>query len=229
MAVRVCIADDHMLILSGIRTALEAADDVEVVGAASSGAKLLTMVDQERPDVVLLDHRMPGMDGMTCLKLIKERHPEMQVVMLSASEDRAQINEALAAGASAYIGKRINPEDLASVLRQVVAGVVYHQVAPVAGEAPEVGAAGAELTARERTMLEAVSRGLSTKEISRELWISDKTVKFHLTNMYRKLGVNNRAGAIRYAFENGLIPTPGDDTGVREMSEAEQPAEPWSQ
>ena len=210
MSIRVCIADDHLLILTAVRCALEAAEDIEVVGCTQRGDEVAALVDEQRPDLVLLDHRMPGADGIACLKLVRQHHPEIKVVMLSASEDSAQIGEALAAGASAYIGKRINPDDLASTLRQVVAGVVY-QTAPCADlddrtePAPAVAPAPSELTGRELTMLDAISRGLSTKMISRELWISEKTVKFHLTNIYRKLGVHNRTGAMRYAFEHGLV------------------------
>jgi DNA-binding NarL/FixJ family response regulator len=221
MALRVCIADDHMLILGAIRGALQAAEDIEVVGSTSSGAEVMALVERERPDVVLLDHRMPGLDGLACLKLIKERFPEVKVLMLSASEDPKLISEALAAGASAYIGKRINPQDLASAVRQVVAGVVYYQSAlPSDLEQATTSSNGVadDLTARERTMLEAISRGLSTKMISRELWISEKTVKFHLTNIYRKLGVHNRTGAMRYAYEHDLIAPPADHGASEEVS-----------
>ena len=209
---KVCIADDHALILDAVRAALLQAGDIEVVGAAHCGKDVLELVETHRPDLVLLDHRMPGIDGLSCLKTIKQRWPQVQVVMLSASEDPKQIKEALEAGASAYIGKRINPVDLASALRQVVAGVVYRRSSDV-GEQAAIVVPSDELTKRELTMLEAVARGLSTKAISRELWISEKTVKFHLTNIYRKLGVHNRTGAMRYAFEHGLVsstPVPGD-------------------
>jgi DNA-binding NarL/FixJ family response regulator len=213
VTLRVCIADDHMLILGAIRSALQAADDIEVVGVTHSGAEVMGLVERERPDVVLLDNRMPGVDGLTCLKLIKKRYPEIKVLMLSASEEPKVISEALAAGASAYIGKRINPQDLASAVRQVVAGVVYYQAAlPADLEQPaKTNGAAEALTSRERTMLEAISRGMSTKAISNDLWISEKTVKFHLTNIYRKLGVHNRTGAMRYAYEHDLIPSPPQD------------------
>jgi DNA-binding NarL/FixJ family response regulator len=217
MPVRVCIADDHLLILNAIRSALALSDDIDVVGTTQSGAEVPDLVDKHRPDVVLLDGRMPGLDGITCLKLIKQAHTDIKVIMLSASEDPEQIARAFAAGANAYIGKRINPDDLASAVRQVFDGVVYHSSA-VPGEhlsppAPAQPSAGDTLTDRERTMLEAISRGLSTKAISRELWISEKTVKFHLTNIYRKLGVHNRTGAMRYAYEHDLIPDPPRETG----------------
>lgn len=209
---KVCIADDHVLILNAVRAALTQAGDIEVVGAAHSGRETLALVEQHEPDLVLLDHRMPDVDGLTCLKTIKERWPHVQVVMLSASEDAGQISAALDAGASAYIGKRINPQDLASALRQVAAGVVYQRSADAVEETASAGTpdAGDELTKRERTLLEAIARGLSTKQISRELWISEKTVKFHLTNIYRKLGVHNRTGAMRYAFDHGLVSSNSD-------------------
>jgi DNA-binding NarL/FixJ family response regulator len=210
-----------MLILGAICTALDSADDIEVVGTTQSGAEVMDLVREQSPDVVLLDGRMPGLDGLACLRLIKESHPDIKVIMLSASEDPKQISRAFSLGASAYIGKRINPQDLASAIRQVVDGAVYHH-ASLPGEDPSppaAGDAGHDLTERERTMLDAISRGLSTKAISRELWISEKTVKFHLTNIYRKLGVHNRTGAMRYAYDNGLVatPPPDDDVTIREL------------
>ena len=201
---RVFIADDQLLILNGVRSALENADDIEVAGSTRRGADVVALVGKLRPDLVLIDHLMAGTQGVTCVRRIKQNHPEVKVVTLSASEEAAHIAEALAAGADAYIGKRINPDDLPSALRQVVAGVVYHS-GPERSAAPASASDAADLTQRELTMLEAISRGLSTKAISRELWISEKTVKFHLTNIYRKLGVHNRAGAMRYAYENDLV------------------------
>lgn len=210
---RVCIADDHLLMLHGVRDALLKAGDIDVVGLARSGAEVVPLVEALRPDLVLLDHRMPGVDGVTCLREIKQRWPEIQVVMLSASEDPKHIAEALDAGASAYIGKRINPDDLASALRQVVAGVVYQRSADgTEGSSGQPVAPGAGLTMREQAILEAMAEGLSTKVISAELSISEKTVKFHLTNVYRKLGAKNRADAVRQAYQLGLIQRPlGDE------------------
>jgi DNA-binding NarL/FixJ family response regulator len=221
MALRICIADDHRLMLDGVRNALRAAEDIEVVGMTQSGAEVLALVERELPDLVLLDYRLPEIDGVTCLRMILERLPQTKVVMLSASEDAEQISEALAAGASAYISKRIDPHELASVVRQVVAGVVY-QRSPLIGVDHHLGApppppaspALPTLTEREHTMLEAISRGLSTKAISREFWISETTVKFHLTNVYRKIGARNRTAAMRYAYANGLLPLPAADGDV---------------
>lgn len=214
MKLRICIADDHRLMLDGLRRALETVEDIEVVGVAQSGAEVMPLVEAEDPDIVLLDVHMPDVDGLACLRMIRERRPETKVVMLSASEDQARIAEALRDGASAYIGKRVNPSDLASALRQVAEGTVYHR--PAVLEETGAGATdSAGLTERERTILSAVARGLSTSAISRELWVSEKTVKFHLTNIYRKLGVHNRTAAMRYAYEHKLIDPPAGSSAVR--------------
>jgi DNA-binding NarL/FixJ family response regulator len=197
--------------LHAVRDALLKSGDIDIVGLTHLGEEVVALVEEHAPDVVLLDGHMPGVDGLTCLKEIKLRWPEMRVVMLSASENPKEIGDALAAGASAYIGKRISPQDLASALRQVVAGVVHHRSShyeePVAA-VPAVVAESAVLTAREQTILGEMALGHSTKVISRDLWITEKTVKFHLTNIYRKLEVNNRTGALRHAYEHNMLLRP---------------------
>lgn len=213
---RVCIADDHELLRLGIRTALESIEDIELVGEAQSGEQVMELVAELVPDVVLVDIRMPGLDGLTCLRLINDRHPTVKVMMLSAAEHPGDIGAALNGGASAYLSKRVTPRDLASALRQVVASP-----APViesfTADRPAAPATPA-LTVRERTLLAALVRGLSTKAISSELWISEKTVKFHLTNIYRKLGVHNRTSAMRYAYDHSLVSQPQDSPGTRALS-----------
>ena len=198
--------------LGGIRRALEDADGIEVAGTTHRGNEVVALVEDQLPDVVLLNHLMPGLKGPETLKLLAARHPQIKLVMLSASEDPAHIAEALHAGAAAYIGKRIDPRDLASALRQIVEGVVHQAGSGVCGAVPaaavEADVCAHDLTPRELTMLEAIAQGTSTKAISRDLWISEKTVKFHLTNIYRKLGVHNRTGAMQYAYRHKLIPAP---------------------
>lgn len=205
MKLSVCIADDHLLVLHGIRAALLEGGDIDVLGMTHVGSDVVALVERHGPDLVLLNDHMPGIDGLACLKEIKRRWPAIKVVVLSASEDPRQIEEALSAGASAYIGKRIDPADLASALRQVVAGVVHQRSAHYEEPVALAPVCDGGLTPREQTILDALGRGLSTKVISRELWISEKTVKFHLTNIYRKLDVHNRTGAMRYAYEHNLL------------------------
>jgi DNA-binding NarL/FixJ family response regulator len=208
---RVLIADDHPLILAGIKRALEDAEGFEVVGETSNGAQVLPLVSQTKPDLALLDMRMPGMDGLTCLDRIRDRHPEVKVVILSVSTDPDVIQDVLNRGASAYIVKSVNPVDVPSALRQAVEGSVFSAIGLPEKQVVDDAAKAAGLTERETSILKALARGLSNDAIGKELWVAEQTVKFHLTNIYRKLGVSNRTEATRYAFENRLVDSPGHD------------------
>jgi DNA-binding NarL/FixJ family response regulator len=205
-ALKVLIADDHPLLLQAIRRTLEASEDIEVGGEAHSGEELLALVERRKPQVVLLDLRMPGIDGLECIAEIKRSWPEIKTVAISACEDLPSIDAALLAGASAYIVKTVNPMDIPSVLRQASAGVIYHsRSAGPSRMGEQLAASGPCLTPRETAILQAIAGGLTTKAISHDLWLSEHTVKFHLTNIYRKLGVSNRSAAVCYAFENDLV------------------------
>jgi DNA-binding NarL/FixJ family response regulator len=207
-ALKVLIADDHPLLLQAIRRTLENSEGIEVVGEARSGEELLALVGRRKPHLVLLDLRMPGIDGLECIAEIKRSWPEIKTVAISACEDRASIDAALLAGASAYMVKTVSPMDIPTVLRQASTGSVYHTPSPAPARlAEEPLASGAGLTPRETAILQAIAGGLTTKAISQDLWLSEHTVKFHLTNIYRKLGVTNRSAAVRYAFENDLAPS----------------------
>jgi len=207
--IKVLLADDHPLIIAGIRRTIDDLEDIEVVGEAHSGGELLQLVERRGPDTVLMDLNMPAAPGLSGIELIghlRRERPEVKVVVLSACDDRPTIDAALHAGASAYVLKSAQTVDIASVLRQASSGAVFH--APSAGPAAIGGAPTAPalpaLTDRERSILAAVASGKTTSAISGDLWISEHTIKFHLTNIYRKLGVANRAGAVRYALEHGI-------------------------
>ena len=206
MAIKVVIADDHRLIVEGIKRALEESRDFEVVGEASSGSQVLPLVARTSPDLVLLDLRMPGADGLTCLSQIRKRYPDIKVVVLSVSTDENLIQTILKRGASAYIVKSINPIDLPSALRQAVEGTVYSAIG--LPESSDSAAKAVGLTDRETAILSALARGLSNEAIGKELWVAEQTVKFHLTNIYRKLGVSNRTEAARLAYQHGLVESP---------------------
>jgi DNA-binding NarL/FixJ family response regulator len=201
--VRVLIADDHRLMVEGTKQALERAGGFEVVGAAVNGVQVLPLVRRLKPELVLLDLRMPQMDGLTCLAKIKKEFPDIRVAILSVSQDPELIQTALKRGANAYIVKSIDPDDLAAALRQALDGNVF-TTAGLTEDPGERAAREAGLTERELVIVRAVARGLSNEAISKELWVAEQTVKFHLTNIYRKLGVANRTEAARYAFEHGL-------------------------
>jgi DNA-binding NarL/FixJ family response regulator len=208
---RVLIADDHPLILAGIKRALESADGFEVVAEANSGSQVLPLISQTDPDLALLDLRMPEMDGLTCLDRIRKQHPKVKVVILSVSTDPEVVQTVLNHGAAAYVVKSVNPIDLSSALRQALEGTVFSAVGLPEKTAQEDAVKAAGLTDRETTILKALARGLSNEAIGKELWVAEQTVKFHLTNIYRKLDVSNRTEAARYAYEHGLIDSPQPD------------------
>jgi DNA-binding NarL/FixJ family response regulator len=202
VALRVLLADDHRLVLEGVKHALENDEGFRVVATTHSGADVAALVARHRPDIVLMDLRMPGVDGLQALDQIRARDTTTKVVILSASERPDEIQSALARGANGFILKSVNPGDLPAALRQVHEGTVFHP-GLTSPDAPASAAESAGLTKREVTLLEALTRGLTNKQISQELWITEQTVKFHLSNIYRKLDVSNRTGAVRWAHENG--------------------------
>jgi DNA-binding NarL/FixJ family response regulator len=204
---KVLIADDHRLMVEGIRRALAEADDIEVVGEATTGSQVLPLVRRLNPDVVLLDMRMPQMDGLACLDLIKKHCPKVKVVVLSVYSEAEQIQAAFRHGATGYIVKSVNPQDLPSAIRQAVEGSVFHALGMPESTEASVGKANG-LTERELAILKAVARGLSNQAIGKELWVTEQTVKFHLTNIYRKLHLANRTEAARYAYQYGLVDSP---------------------
>jgi DNA-binding NarL/FixJ family response regulator len=202
MPIRVFVADDHRLMLEGVRRALEQAEDIDVVGETCSGTQVLPLVRRTKPDLVLLDLNMPGMGGLAILDALREKHPDVKVVILSAFSDEAHIRSALQHGATAYVVKSVSPVDLPSAIRQAQESTVYQGfrvISPADESEQDLG-----LTKRETVILKAVARGLSNQAISKEFWISEQTVKFHLGNIYRKLGVANRTEAARFAYEHGL-------------------------
>lgn len=204
---RILIADDHPLVLAGIRRTLEQDDGFEIVGETDQGTDVVPLVGQLRPDVVLLDMRMPRIDGLTCLDRICKLYPGTKIVMCSMNAEPEEVQEAFRRGAAGYIVKNVNPRDLASAIRQAVDGTVFHALGlPAISEDSIARSTG--LTPRELEIMKALGRGLSNKAIAKELWIAEQTVKFHLVNIFRKLGVSNRTEAARWALSRGLQDQP---------------------
>ena len=204
---RVLAVDDHKLMLEAIRAALEQASDVELVGVAHTGSEALTLIPRLNPDVVLLDMRMPLMDGLTTLGHIRASHPDVKVVILSAIDEPEQIQAALRQGASSFVVKHVDPRDLAPAIRQAASGAVF-QMLGVEETAEDAVAKETGITESELRVLKALAQGLSNKQIAKELFVTEQTVKFHLTNIYRKLQVSNRTEAARYAYQRGLATDP---------------------
>jgi DNA-binding NarL/FixJ family response regulator len=206
---RVLVADDHELMLEAIRLALaQAAEDFEIVGMTNRGTRVLPLVAQTRPDLVLLDLRMPEMDGLTCLELLRKRHPDVTTVVLSGVDEPSVVRSAFNRGARAFIWKHIDPRDLPSALRQAANGTVAHQIFGELDAFESSPAKEAGLSERELSILSGLCDGLSNKQIAKQLWLAEQTVKFHLTNIYRKLDVSTRTEAVHAAYRRGLLETP---------------------
>jgi DNA-binding NarL/FixJ family response regulator len=164
-------------------------------------------MQQVAADFVLLDVQLPGIDGLGVLETLAERHARVKVVMLSAVEDPQVIESAFRRGASGYILKSVNPHDLPAAIRQIAEGTVIHlSTTAHHGAAPATRPGG--LSEKELAVLAELSHGHTNKQIAANLWLSEQTVKFHLRNVYRKLGIATRTEALRYAYENGLIEAP---------------------
>lgn len=199
--ISVLIADDHELIRSGIRRALEAGGALKVVAEAATGVEVLEFLATGLVDVVLLDVRMPVLDGLRCLDEIAQRYPSLPVLMLSVDEDPRTAKDALARGAAGYVKKTIHPEDLAATVRALAEGTVVTRGDPIDRPA-HVNPHG--LTDRELEVLVLVAKGAGNRDIARELFVTVKTVKYHLTNIFAKLGVSNRTEAAAFAIHHGL-------------------------
>lgn len=211
---KVLIADDHRLILEAVRLVLENDEGIEIVGEATDGSQVLPQVGRTSPDIVLLDITMPRMDGLSCLDQLRKRHPSVTAIVLSGHDDPETIRSALRRGAKSFITKDLDPEDLPAALRLAMKGVVYHSVDDEEETAHNDGAREAGLTPSEQRVLEALARGLSNKEIAAELWLTQQTIKFHLTNIYRRLGVSNRTEAVRHAYQHRLVQHPFFEAAV---------------
>jgi DNA-binding NarL/FixJ family response regulator len=206
----VLIADDHPLFLAGVRALLGREEGFNVIGEARYGPEVLPLVSRLHPDLLLLDLRMPGLDGLACLERVRARHPKLKIVVLSMCTEPEQIQAAFKRGACGYVLKSIDANDLTSAIRQAVDGTAYHAFGlPALDEDTSARLAG--LTEREIEIVKAVARGLSSQAIGKELWVTEQTVKFHLTNIYRKLNVSNRTEAARWAFSQGFVAEPSAD------------------
>ena len=200
---RIVVIDDHELVLDAITAVIDDDGEFDVVGTATSGRDLASLLMRTNPDLVLLDVCMPGPDGIACLDVVRERTPNAKVIVMSGMDEPRVARQALDHGASAFIRKDVDPRDVVAVLRQTIEGTVVSQLPPT-GDA-EADARDVSLTKAELAVLEALAHGCVNKQIAADLSIAQQTVKFHLTNIYRKLGVANRTEAIRYAYENGIV------------------------
>jgi DNA-binding NarL/FixJ family response regulator len=220
--IRVLLADDQTLIRQGIRLLLEIEADIQVVGQAADGLEVLQQVEATHPDVVLMDVRMPKMDGVEATRQLAARFPEVKVIILTTFEDDETVFEGLKAGARGYLLKDISSEEMAEAVRKVAAGEALiepritrkvlaefsrlatatdsHSTSTSRTDSPAIA-----LTEREREVLNALAQGLSNREIAEQLVITEGTVKNHVSSLIDKLGVRDRTQAILKGQELGLI------------------------
>ncbi len=206
--IRVVIADDHRVVRVGLEQLLATFDDVELVGSADGGEAAVDMCTSTKPDVVLLDLSMPEVDGIEVTRRVATASPDTRVVLFTSFSDREQILQALDAGAIGYLLKDAEPEAIHEALRAAARGEA--PLAPIAAaellaSRSERSAGGVELTARERDVLQLVIAGDANKQIARKLGISEKTVKGHLTNLFQRIGVQDRTQAALWAERNGVF------------------------
>lgn len=212
MAIKILLVDDHAMFRAGIRSFLQLSCEFDVVGEAENGQDALQKIKELSPDIVVMDIAMPGMDGLSTTRLIKETIPDIKILLLTQHENREYILPALKMGASGYILKRAAADELVAAIKQVYSGKSYLDpyVTDVVVQDFRYKKTGTEegydsLTEREREVLLYLTKGCTNREIAETLCISFKTVDFHRTNIMRKLGIHNRVELTKYAMRNGLI------------------------
>lgn len=211
--IKILIVDDHTILRAGIRALLQLHPDFEVVGEAGDGQEALAQTQKHRPDVVLMDIGMPGMDGLAATREIIAAQPRVRVLILTQHENREYVLPALKAGAAGYVLKRAPDDSLVQAIRAVHAGQTYTdpRISDVLVDDIRRQAAGAPpdpydaLTEREREVLVLLAQGQTYQQVAQTLFISVKTVDFHRTNLMRKLCLSNRAELTRFAMQRGLI------------------------
>jgi len=209
--IRVMTVDDHEILRGGIRFLLLAFDDIELVGEAHSGEEALRLCEQLRPDVVLMDMMMSELNGADTTKILRERHPQIQVIALTSFHNRELVQQAMQAGAIGYLLKGISMDELAQAIRSAHAGrptlapEAVQALVQAPGPPPKIGI---DLSEREREVLGLLAEGLSNAEIAEQLVVSVAAVKYHVSSILTKLGASNRTEAVALAWQHDLLTKP---------------------
>jgi len=208
-SIRVMIVDDHAVVRSGLSTFLMTCEDMELVAEASSGQQALNLCWKEKPDVVLMDLVMSGMDGATATCQIREKYPEIQVIALTSFKEQELVQGALKAGAIGYLLKDVSADELANAIRAAYVGkpTLAPEAAQVLIQATRLPAEkiGFDLTEREHEVLALMAQGLNNHEIADRLVVSHSTAKFHVSSILSKLGSTSRTEAVAIALQNNLV------------------------
>ena len=211
--IKILIADDHLIIRQGLRLILETETDFEIVGEASDGAEAVSLCKKLKPNVVLMDLRMPNMDGLTAIEKLRDEQPEVAVIILTTFNEDELMLRGLQAGARGYLLKDTDRSTLFATIRAAARGETLLKPEIMARVLSQANAPKTKsksdstfnLTDREQEVLESVARGERSKEVAAHLGISERTVKAHLASIYSKLGVDSRAAAIAVAAQKGLL------------------------
>ena len=202
----VVVVDDHRLVRAGLRTIIDASPDLDVVGEAGDGAQAVAVVREAAPDVVLMDLSMPGVDGIEAIRRLRAAGIETPVVVLTSFAEAERVRSALEAGAVGYLLKDSEPRDVLEAVRAAAAGhaPLDPRVTRALLPSADRGASDVSLSGREREVLSHVAKGLANKQIARTLGISERTVKVHLGNVFRRIGVSDRTSAALWARDHGI-------------------------
>jgi len=203
--VRVVIVDDHPMVTEGIESILETYRDILVVGCLNNGQAIIDQVNVLKPDVILLDLNMPGINGLSTTEILLENHPDIRVLILSMHDSAEYIQTALSHGAKGYILKDVPTDEIKTAIDAVMAGQQYLCTGASTALTPKTMDGYEILTNREQTILLQLAQGNSNKEVAAELDISVRTVETHRKNIKRKLGISTTAGLTRYAMEHGVL------------------------
>lgn len=214
MSIKVLIVDDHALLREGLIKILSLENDLEIIGEASDGEEAIILARRLIPDIILMDINMPGINGIEATKIIKAELPQIGIIALTIHDDEEYIFELVRVGVSGYVLKDIQPERLVAAIKDVAQGksVIHPDItAKLLGEFNRLSERKArpssfdDLTMRELDVLELIAKGMANRDIAQSLFISEKTVKNHVTNIFRKLSVEDRTQAALYAIKNKLV------------------------
>ena len=206
--IRILVVDDHTITREGIKTLLSIHDDFELVGEASDGKQAIEMCKKVKPDVVLMDLDMPVLGGIEATGSIRAYNPDIKVIALTSFAEKKLVSEAIRAGAISYIVKNISPAKIAEIIRDAFIGksnLSPEATRAVIEEIKEPSKNKLSFTKQEMNILSLIVKGYSNKEIARELYVSQNTVKFHISNILSKIGAGTRAEAVAIAIKNNLV------------------------
>lgn len=211
MAIRVLLVDDHIVLRDGLKSLLNHESDIEVIGDVGDGREAISAVESLRPDVILTDISMPGLNGIESVRMLRHEHPTLKIIILSMHSGQEYVLQSLQAGANGYVVKQADASEVLAAIRSVMAGGAYlsptiskHLIDDYLSQTPEEISAP-KLTTREREVAQLIAEGQSTREISETLTISVKTVETHRMNIMKKLNAKSATDIIKYALKKGWI------------------------